>query len=340
MRRRGAGAKPTSSTPKGTPAVKTKLLLLATLLSLAIPAMAQINDTYVIPVSANARGGFGTQWMTRFSIFNPQLDYKLRVSITFLPTGGAKGIEELVDLPPNALAYSDNILQDLFKVSSGSGALLIAAFPEDNPGVPNDVLSRAFLVTSDTYNNNPGGTYGQTIPGVWTGLMDYQHDKISSIAHGIRNSGRWRTNIGAVNLGRCAVDLLVSVYDADGNTVMKEAPFTVPPLGHMQDRLPVAVNSGTVEFFVKDPCYNDDDRYAVVFPYTSTIDQSSGDPTYQNPILLAPPGSIFAKTAVKFDAQNVGKKIDSSYARSVRDEAERRGVASLKKTDTGWAITE
>ncbi|MDQ3280492.1 MAG: hypothetical protein M3Q69_03685 [Acidobacteriota bacterium] len=320
--------------------MKTKLLLLTTLLSLAIPAMAQLNDTYVIPVSANVRGGFATQWMTRVSLFNPQLDYKLRISVTFLPTGGAKGIEELVDLPPNALAYSNNILQDLFKVSSGSGALLVAAFPEDNPGVPNDVLSRSFLVNSETYNNNPGGTYGQTIPGTWTGLMDYQTDGISSIAHGIRNSGNWRTNIGAVNLGRCAVNLLVNVYDADGNTVRKDLPFTIPPLGHMQDRLPIAISNGTLEFFVDDPCTADDNLYAVVFPYTSTIDQQSGDPSYQSPTLLASPSSIFAKTAMKIDPHNLGTKVDVDYARKVRADADRRGVASLRKTENGWNITE
>jgi hypothetical protein len=320
--------------------VKTsKLLLLATLVTLAVPAFAQVNDTYVIPAAANARGAFGTHWMTRFSIFNPQLDYPLVVSVTFLPTGGAQGIEELIELPPNSLAYSDNILDDLFDVSSGSGSLLVAAFAEDNPGVPDEILARSFLVTTDTFNNHPSGTYGQTIEGTWTGLLDFEVDLISSVAHGIRNSGKWRTNVGAVNLGRCVANLLVNVYDADGRKILNQAPYAIPPLGHMQDRLPIAVENGSVEFFVSDPCANDDDRYAIVFPYTSTIDQQSGDPTYQSPKLLATANVLYAKGR-KVDPHALGKKIDSAYARNVRENAERRGRASLKRTATGWEITQ
>ena len=58
------------------------------LLFIALPLAAQVNDTYVIPAVANTPGSFGTQWMTQLSIFNPQLDYSLKVSVSFLPTGG------------------------------------------------------------------------------------------------------------------------------------------------------------------------------------------------------------------------------------------------------------
>ena len=336
-----------SARVKGTASVKTtRLLLLVILGSFAIPTMAQLNDTYVIPAAANARGAFGTHWKTRVSVFNPQLDYPLRISVTFVPTGGAQGREEAVDIPENSLAYSDNILQDLFGVSSGSGALLFAAFAEDNPGVPDEVISRAFLVNSETYNDHPSGTYGQTVPGTWTGLLDFEYDRISSVAHGIRNTGKWRTNVGAVNLGRCNVTVLVNAYDADGRKVLDQAPFAIPPLGHMQDRLrdrngvPVPLDNGTLEFFVVDPCSNDDELFAVVFPYTSTIDQHSGDPTYQTPTLLATPGELFAKAQARIDPTSLGKKIDSSYARRVRSQVQRGGVAQLRKTSQGWAITK
>lgn len=317
----------------------SKLLLLAALICVAsLPAMAQLNDTYVIAAASNARGAFGTHWMTRFSLFNPHLDDTLHVSITFLPTGGAPGPEKLVELPPNAMAYSDNLLDDLFGIEGG-GSLLVATFPEDNPGVADDVLSRSFLVTSDTYNNTPDGTYGQTIPGVWTGLMDYDTDSISSVAPIIRNSGVWRTNVGAVNLGRCGVNLLVSVYDGDGNTVVRQAPLLIPPLGHNQAPLPVGIDVGSVEFFVDDPCAADDNRYAVVFPYSSTIDRRTGDPTYQTPTLLAEPNILFAK-GQKIDPHSIGKKIDVTYARGVRNQATRAGIAHLKREATGWKITQ
>ncbi len=320
----------------------SKLLLLATLLTLAaFPAAAQVNDTYVIPVSANVRGAFGTHWMTRFSIFNPHLNYDLNVSLTYLPTGGATGDEVLIEIPANALFFSPNILDEAFGVRSGSGALLVAAFAEDNPGVPDTVIALSFLVSSDTFNNHPSGTYGQTIPGVWAGLLDYDYngDNISSVAHGIRNSGIWRTNIGAVNLGSCQATLLVNVYDIDGNTVLDEARFTLPPYGHIQDRLPVPLSNGSVEFFVEDPCAADDDRFAVVFPYTSMIDERSGDATYQSPTLLAEPNVLFAK-GQKIDPLAVGKKIDAAYAKKVRAHANRLGSVKLTRQENGWQIAK
>ena len=320
------------------------LLTVALLLLVSLPAAAQINDTYVIPGSANQQGGFGTRWMTQFSLFNPHLDHELVVSITLLPTGGGTGIEELVRVPANSLAYSDNLLLDLFGVT-GSGALLVATFPEDNPGVPNNMPSRAFLVTSNTYNNAPDGTFGQTVPGIWTGLLDYDADPISSISHGIRNSARdgWRTNIGATNLGRCNVTLRVSLYDANGNTLLNQVAFGIPPLGHFQDRLPVEVDAGTVEFFVDDPCVNSNENYAVVFPYTSMIDNLSGDPSYQGPTLLATTSVLFPNgmTAQALaEPRPVGKKIDTNYVRPIREQAERRGFATLERDSKGWRIKQ
>ncbi|HEY4641065.1 MAG TPA: hypothetical protein VII75_06945 [Thermoanaerobaculia bacterium] len=299
----------------------TNRLFAALLFALAaLPLAAQVNDTYVIPAAANVPGAFGTRWQTRLSIFNPQLDYPLRVSVTFIPTGGGQGDEVLVDVPANAVALWDNVLGSVFK-SQNTGALLVATFPEDNPGVPDATLDRAFLVTSETFNNVDSGTYGQTIPGIWAGLMD---DGITAIAHGVRNvaSQGWRTNIGAVNLGRTSVTVQVTVYDYDGKSVRSNIPFTIPPLGHFQDRLPVEVDRGSIEFTLIDPS-----KQAVVFPYVSTIDQLSGDPTYQSPVLLASTKTLFPKGAISKDALlSPGKKIDVNFARGVRESARHLGM--------------
>jgi hypothetical protein len=301
-----------------------RLILAAAFCLTATAVVAQVNDTYVIPVAGNTPGQFGTSWQTEISIFNPQT-YKLTVSVTLLPTGGGKGSEVLITIPDNAVAHYYNILGTVFHYTGG-GALLVATFPEDNPGVPNDVVSRSFLVTTQTYNNTSVGTFGQTIPGTWVGLQDYASEGVSAIAHGISNSNRqaWRTNIGAVNLGRTSVVMRVTVFDFDGNTILKNAPFTIPPLGHMQDRLPVEVDRGAIEFFIDDAT-----KEAVVFPYVSTIDQLSGDPRYQTPVLLATAKFLYGKTAIAPDA--VGKKITLSEARTVRENATRLGFTDLRE---------
>ena len=298
-----------------------------------VPLAAQVNDTYVIPAAANVPGAFGTRWMTQFSVFNPQ-SYALKVSVVYVPTLGGKGLEALVTVPANAVAFSDNILDDLFGLA-GSGALLVATFPEDNPGVANDVISRAFLVTSDTFNNAADGTFGQTIPGVWAGLMDFKFDGITAIAHGVRNISKqgWRANVGAVNLGRTNVRLQVSVYDIDGNTILNKAPFDIPPMAHIQDGLPVQVDRGSVEFFLDDPS-----QQAVVFPYVSVIDQLSGDPTYFSPTLLASPKVLFKQGGTR-STTAVGRKITIDDARPLRENATSVGEVRLNKTAQGYRLS-
>jgi len=321
--------------------VNTKKLLLAAILCLAAtPVFAQLSDTYVITAAANVAGGNNTRWLTQLSIFNPHFDYELNVSVTLLPTGGATGPEKLITIPANSTFITDDVMRDVFNLS-GSGALLLATFPEDNPGVPNTTIGRAFLVTSNTYNNSSSGTFGQTIPGMWTGLLDVDTDDITAIAHGIDNSSRlqFRTNVGAVNLGACSVTVFVTAYDADGRRVLDAAPLGVPPYAHMQDRLPVALEGGSVEFFVQDPCANDDEDYAVVLPYTSTIDDRSGDPRYQTPMLLALPGELFGKKAQALaDPTQLGKKISNAYARNVVAKANRLGKITLVRGERGWGV--
>lgn len=284
---------------------------------------AQVNDTYVIPAVANANGGYGTRWMTQLSIFNPQ-NYSLKVSVTWLPTGGGKGLEALITVPSNSVAFADNSLFEVFNVS-GTGAYLVATFPEDNPGVTNDVISRSFLVTTNTVNKlSDGGTFGQTIPGVWTGLQDYATDGISAISHGLRHIAQfgWRTNFGGVNLGSTPVSLRIRVYDVNGQTLVKDRSYTIPAQGHMQWSLPVEVDRGSVEFFVDDPS-----KKAVVFAYTSTLDRFTGDPMYESPTLLASAKVLFKNGTV--DTTSIGKKIDITIARSVRETAMRIGEVSL-----------
>ena len=74
------------------------------------------------------------------------------------------------------------------------------------------------------------------------------------------------------------------------------------------------------EFFVDDPSHT-----AVVFPYSSTIDDLSGDPTYQGPSLLAS-----AKVLFKMGMpMTLGRKIDSGFARGIRESATRLGQATV-----------
>jgi hypothetical protein len=292
------------------------------------PLFAQVNDTYVIPVIASAPGDKGTVWSTELNIFNPHA-YELTVSAVYLPTLTGQSIEVLIDVPPNENFWFTSVLPEVFQ-RNGTGALLLATFPEDNPGVPDDIISRSFLVNSKTFNNAPTGTYGQLVPGTWTGLLDYEWDGISSIAHGIRNTGNFRTNIGAANLGNRTVRLLVSVYDDRGRTVANRIPFTLPFYGHLQERLPINIDRATVEFFLDDPSQD-----AVVFPYVSVVDNRSGDAVYMNPVLLADPRILFKHAMA---GTELGRKIGTEDARKARSAAQRAGHGVVVKTADGHRL--
>jgi hypothetical protein len=122
------------------------------------------------------------------------------------------------------------------------------------------------------------------------------------------------------------------VFDADGFRLLNQAPFTIPPFGHFQDRLPVEVDRGSIEFFLDDPSQD-----AVVFPYSSTIDQLSGDPTYQSPVLLAAPGAIYSKRAIAQEA--LGKKITIETARAAIANAGPPARVKLTRQENGYRIT-
>lgn len=270
-------------------------------------AFAQVNDTYVIPAAANTSGANGSRWATEFHIFNPQ-SYPLRVTLTLIRTGGTPGSTIDFTIGANSTAYSENILADVFS-TSGSGSLLIATFPEKNPTVPDRVIARSFLVNSKTYNIAANGTFGQSIDGIFYGLQDFDSDKITGIANGIRNTSifsGFRTNIGAVNLGRYSVTMYVTVYDTDGRAIRRDIPFVIPPMAHFQDSLPVAVNHGAVEFLVDDPRQD-----AVVFPYASVIDNRTNDPIYVTPVLLATPSVLYSQS------EREPKKITLEHARKI-----------------------
>lgn len=287
----------------------------------AVPTLAQVNDTYVIPVIASVPGDRGTIWSTELNLFNPQ-SYPLAVRMIYLPTLTGLSTEIIVDIEANSNGWVSSVLPELFE-TNGTGSLLVATFPEDNPGVPDDVLSRSFLLNTKTFNNAPTGTFGQYVPGVWAGLLDFEFDGISSIAHGIRNSDSagFRANIGAANLGNTTAILYVTVYNAAGELVADRLPFTVPFYGHLQQRLPVAVDRGTVEFFLDDPSLD-----AVVFPYVSVVDNRSGDAVFMSPVLLADPSILFKSDV---DKRELGRKIDLDAARKVSAQARKLGRVRL-----------
>lgn len=316
--------------------MRTKSLLL--LLILAIPAvpsaLAQISDTYLIPAAANAAGARGTRWASEVHIFNPQ-GHQLNIAVIFIPSGGRQASEAVVTADPNMTLYSENLLEDLFETAD-TGALAIVAFPEDNPHLPeDDVLAHSFVTGSRVYNNAAAGTFGQRIPGAIIALMN---DGITAVADGIRNSASsgFRTNVGAVNVGRSNVRMKVQVYHPDGSAAGGPMNFDLPPDGHIQDALPVTVDHGSAEFWIDD----DPSGESLVFPYASVVDNRSGDAVYVSPVLLAFPSELAPLSAGGSKAAPELRRISADDLRTIRAGAEKKGAFRLVDGSRLVNITE
>lgn len=325
---------------------KTRLLLAGLLCLIALPVFAQVSDTYVIPAVGKVQGGAGTNWLSDVYIMNPQ-PHALNVSVVLLPTASEFQYEVIVPIPANATAFISDAVGTLFSKAT-TGSLLLATFPEDNPGVPDTLIDRAFLVNSKTFNSLSAGTFGQSIEGVYDGLYDLRYDGITSIATGIQNWGTnrvngFRTNVGATNLGRSSVTMRVYVYDAAGNEV-RNIPFQVPPMTHFQDALPVVLQSGSLEFVIEDDLYWESaDDYAIVFPYASIVDNRTGDPIYVKPVLLADTKTLYCPPSAKGAAATVQGprgRLTLDAARQVADRATSLGEVKLVLEDGKYVVVK
>ncbi|HEY0592521.1 MAG TPA: hypothetical protein VGF40_12190 [Thermoanaerobaculia bacterium] len=267
------------------------------LLLFSLPAAAQISDVYVLPAMGNTPGAGGTYWVNDFHIMNPQ-SYPLKVTLTYIPTGAGQAKTFTLTINSNETQWAENILEE-FGIVNATGSLLVWVDPDDNPTVPDDPGSLGVIVASRSFNDRSTGTVGQGVPGVMTGLADYDLDQISAIATGVNNWGAinidgFRTNVGGVNLSDVSTTLWVSVID-DGGTEVARRPFAINPGTHYQEPLPTTIEHGTLEFWVQFPNDYTPTFSDLVIPYASVVDNRTGDPTYLNPTLLAVPGVLWGK---------------------------------------------
>jgi len=133
------------------------------------------------------------------------------------------------------------------------------------------------------------------------------------VAHGIRNISRlgWRTNVGAVNLGRTNVTLRINIYDGAGKTITKNATLDIRrsvigrrhfPLRSMADRSSSSLTIRLIKQW-SSPTH----RQSTSFP---AIRRTRADASGQREDVVQD-GDAAA-------AGRLGRKIDTDFARGVR----------------------
>jgi len=260
----------------------------------ALPAHAQLAADWMVAAAAYTGGVGGTFWRSDLSLHNPQT-YDLPVVVQMLPSGSvnweAPAIR--VTLAPRGTLNLWDVLGPEFFDHHGTAALMVYA----ETWLDCDPIERChFLVTSRTYTLDPRsheGEFGQTLPGIdyWDGVDWARY----GYAAGILNDGEFfRCNIGVASWSADWTVVAVDVQDSAGN-ILATHELELPPFGHFQQRLPTAVEGGSLVFYLVD---GPDD--ALVFPYASVVDQTTGDPSYQGAI-----ASTVGVTAAKVFARPV-----------------------------------
>jgi len=184
----------------------------------AQPAWA---DRWVVSASADVSGSAGTNWRTDLRIVNTE-DSGVTVRVYLLKNGqNNASLDTFVDVPVPAdgQVQLDNVLSSSFSFS-GTGALLIEA--------PGDDL----VVTSRTYNQVTGGTYGQFIPGVPVELALAAGEDGYLVY--LAKSGNFRSNLGWAGTTVASGTIRVTLYNAGGSQIGTVKTYDVQPYGQNQ----------------------------------------------------------------------------------------------------------
>lgn len=192
----------------------------------------------LIPAAGSVQGGNGTFFRTDLILTNfRNVDQK--VVMLWLPRGvsGNLAPAHVVTIPRLTSFISEDFVADELR-KSGLGSILVTAIRSDDSEDPDGKLH----ATARIWTYQPGtlgGTVSQTFPaipvsGVTTGRLTIL---------GLRQDGRYRTNVGVVNLDPQALrDFAINVFN--GNLELAQLNISeLPPLSMQQVSLPSTIGN-------------------------------------------------------------------------------------------------
>jgi hypothetical protein len=237
------------------------------LLALAIAAMVS-GETLYVPASANAEGANSTRWRT---------DLQVKAQ------GGA-GAAFTVELLKHSKANTDPLSVD-FSVAAGQ-SLGLADFIETGFGFTGTAALRItpteghILATSRTYNDDPSGTYGQTVPAVTEddaiGFGD--EAALIQLARSPDPTTGFRTNIGFVSLTDTRIEVVVDLFLADG-TALGDLVYELKAFEYRQIN-DVFATAGATDVADGYAMVSTTDEDGSFITYASVVDNGSGDAVF------------------------------------------------------------
>lgn len=257
---------------------------IATMLATLTMAVAASAQTLYIPASANASGANQTNWKTDLQI-KARGDSAAAFTIELLET--SKNNTDPVVIEGTVEAGESrrfaNVLETEFG-HTGTAALRLIA------------IEGGIIATSRTFNDDPRGTFGQTVPAVADsdGLAFGSRATLILLSRSPDPSMGFRTNIGLVNLVASSTIVEVNLYQADGSLI-GSLNRTLKPFEHRQlnDVFHMAGADDVADGYAVVHTNSEDGRFLT---YASVVDNGSGDAVF----ILGDPDNALVSSEERF----------------------------------------
>lgn len=247
-----------------------------------------------LPGIARSPGAGGTDWRSRLVAANTT-DRTATLAVAFTKPDGSRTSGQFGPVAVGGELDLPDLLESLGVASPASGTLEI------------DSLCPPYAVT---YNDDPEGTYGQTILPVSVIHHSSNAPPLEpQWIGGIRGGGRFRTNLGFVAVGGATQGRTVrlTLFDHQG----AEVASTVASLGTDSARqAPLAQWIAVPDDFVLGSLRVEALDTAHVFAYASIVDNGTGDPSFVPGRTTAESASLFAQPPPVGSGTRAGSGID------------------------------
>ncbi len=225
----------------------------------------------LLPAVSHAPGAGGTLWRTDVAAVNPGSE-PATVELRFLPSSGGEGLTASLGLAAGAAVEWGNVLESVFGLAAdavASGSVAVAS-------------SAPLVAVARTYNQTPGGTYGQSLPALPHDAVELVAGRVGHLV-GLKKSADYRTNLGLASAAEEGAAATVRLLDAAGAQLGGPLELELSGPGWRQ------VN----DLFAAVGAQGQDVAHATVavsrgaaWAYASVVDNRSGDGTTV-PVLVA-----------------------------------------------------
>ena len=264
--------------------------------SVASASSFRAADIVYLPAVGRLPGVGGSFFKTDVTITNTSTS-RVVVQVAYVEGSGDNSTapDSVITLPtllPGERRQLIDIAQSALDRDAANGYLIFFACREGGDCTSCDTDGSDCLnitVQGRVYNDTPGGTFGQSFPG----LPWYSHAAFTSSTqgtdrlsiNGVRNNSDYRTNIGLVNASQFSSTVLrLRLFNSAG-TQIAEMDQALGPLGRIQ--FPVTqIAAGftgdgyvTVEQISATPTPGEPDGVPGFFAYGALLDNRTSDPT-------------------------------------------------------------